>query len=162
MSRSVLGIFALAALASIAASAVSPSTKLTIVADFQGPHSKPAMTQMQRELDRILLGTGLSVDWKAKPQAASSTYENLVVVRFKGKCILEPVGLLYDERGPLAFTHTSDGEVLPFSNERRRLRPCRQTLRPRSRTRSGSRTDPHPHPLQRTLEGGHRQDFALR
>ena len=31
---------------------------------------------------------------------------NLVLVKFKGKCVVEPVGYLYDERGPLATTYT--------------------------------------------------------
>lgn len=28
---------------------------------------------------------------------------------------MEPVPYRYDERGPLAFTHSVDGEILPFS-----------------------------------------------
>ncbi len=28
---------------------------------------------------------------------------------------MEPVPFFYDERGPLAFTHSSDGMVLPFA-----------------------------------------------
>ena len=39
---------------------------------------------------------------------------NLVVVTFHGTCIMEPIPFLYDERGPLAFTYSSDGNVLPF------------------------------------------------
>ena len=40
---------------------------------------------------------------------------DLVLVRFTGKCVLEPVGYLYDERGPMAFTYSTDGVVQPFS-----------------------------------------------
>jgi hypothetical protein len=36
-------------------------------------------------------------------------------VRFNGNCTLDPPGFLYDERGPLAFTYSTDGAVQPFS-----------------------------------------------
>ena len=42
-------------------------------------------------------------------------FDNLVVVRFKGRCVLDPVRWLYDERGPLAFTYTTAGAVQPVS-----------------------------------------------
>ena len=89
--------------------------KLTIVVDFQGPYSARSVSEMQHELEDIMKESGLTFTWRGKKEAASAAYDNLVVVRFKGKCILEPVGYLYDERGPLAFTHTTDGELLPFS-----------------------------------------------
>jgi hypothetical protein len=37
------------------------------------------------------------------------------VVHFKGKCVFEPVPYLIDERGPMAFTYSTDGVVQPFS-----------------------------------------------
>jgi hypothetical protein len=95
------------------------SEKLTIVFDFQGPHSSRSFVEMQQEVAGILKDSGLTLEWRALEQTdrPSETVdsENLVVVRFNGRCILEPVPILYDERGPLAFTHTSDGTVLPFS-----------------------------------------------
>lgn len=95
------------------------SEKLTIVFDFQGPHSSRSVTEMQREVAGILKDSGLTLEWRALERiggtAGNGDSENLVVVHFNGRCILEPVPVLYDERGPLAFTHTSDGEVLPFS-----------------------------------------------
>jgi hypothetical protein len=45
----------------------------------------------------------------------SESYSNLVLVRFKGRCVLEPQPMLYDERGPFAFTYSTEGEVLPFT-----------------------------------------------
>jgi hypothetical protein len=38
-----------------------------------------------------------------------------VVVKFRGTCQMDTMPFLFDERGPLAFTHSTDGEVLPFS-----------------------------------------------
>jgi hypothetical protein len=38
-----------------------------------------------------------------------------MVVRFKGKCVLDPVPYLYDERGPMTFTYSTGGVVQPSS-----------------------------------------------
>jgi hypothetical protein len=94
------------------------SEKLTIVFDFQGPHSSRSVTAMQHEVAGILKDSGLQLQWRALARTSGTSdldEENLVVVRFSGRCLLEPNPILYDERGPLAFTHTSDGTVLPFS-----------------------------------------------
>jgi hypothetical protein len=92
-----------------------PSATLTIVLDFEGPHTAGSVAKMKQEFEGIMKDSGLTFDWRSRDEAANGAFDNLVVVRFKGKCILEPVGYLYDERGPLAFTHTIDGDVLPFS-----------------------------------------------
>lgn len=71
---------------------------------------------MKRELGTILRDSGIRVDWRGQSDvAASDSFPNLVVVKFHGKCRMEPVPYLYDERGPLAFTYSTDGAVLPFS-----------------------------------------------
>ena len=59
--------------------------------------------------------TGLGFEWRLRDDANLATSNHLVVVRFKGKCVLEPVGYLFDERGPLAFTYSTDGAVQPYS-----------------------------------------------
>lgn len=109
----VLLILALTPCAPAAAPVLSQ--KLTIVLDFNGPHSARSIEEMKTELGTILDGSGLELDWRSPEEASRATVDNLVVVRFNGTCILEPVAYLYDERGPLAFTHTSAGEMLPFS-----------------------------------------------
>ena len=114
--RHVLRAFPLAALAALlpAASPVR-STALTIVLEFQGPHSERSIQEMKHELESIMRGSGVSFDWRTRSEVKNESFANLVVVRFKGKCVLEPVPYLYDERGPLAFTYSSGDEILPFS-----------------------------------------------
>jgi hypothetical protein len=90
-------------------------SKLTVVLDFKGPHSARSIQEMKNELRVILDGAGLELNWRSPEEATQSAVDNLVVVRFNGTCILQPVPYLYDERGPLAFTYTSAGELLPFS-----------------------------------------------
>ena len=92
-----------------------PPAGLTIVMDFQGPHSERSVAEMKRELEGILKGSGLAFDWRTRDHAGEAVYPDLILVKFKGKCVMEPVGYLYDERGPLAFTYSTDGNMLPFS-----------------------------------------------
>jgi len=89
---------------------------LTIVFRFDGPYSGKSLLEMKRELGTILQDSGILIDWRDQGDvAASDSFPNLVVVKFRGKCRMEPVPYLYDERGPLAFTYSTDGAVLPFS-----------------------------------------------
>jgi hypothetical protein len=54
------------------------------------------------------------LDWRLRSEAFANSYRDLVVVRFKGTCKIEPVPYVYDELGPLAFTYRTDGTVQPF------------------------------------------------
>lgn len=88
---------------------------VTIVLDFLGPRSERSVLEMKRELEGIMKTSGLAFEWRTREEASQPTLNHLVVVRFKGKCVLEPVGYLYDERGPLAFTYSTDGAIQPYS-----------------------------------------------
>lgn len=102
----------LAAVITLAARAAD----VTVVLDFDGPYSDRSIGEMKREAEGILKDTGTTLAWRTPGQAAGQSFpDNLVLVKFKGKCMLEPVGYLYDERGPLAFTHSADGNLQPFS-----------------------------------------------
>jgi len=102
-------------LASLALACAARAADVTVVLDFDGPHSDRSVEQMKRETQDILKTAGLHLEWRARADVGRRAYDNLVVVRFKGRCVLEPVPILYDERGPFAFTYNSDGAVLPFS-----------------------------------------------
>ena len=97
----------------LAAPAANPV--VTVVLDFRGPHSARSLDEMKREAAAVMKPSGVRLDWRTRAELGTSNFENLVVVRFKGKCVLEPVGYLYDERGPLAFTHSTAGEIQPYS-----------------------------------------------
>jgi len=105
----------LCAVDAVAASAVQGG-ELTIVFGFDGPSSRQSVQAMKREVDAIMHDSGVQVNWRDRKDIhPTDSFTNLVVVTFHGKCVMEPVPFLYDERGPLAFTNTSDGDVLPFS-----------------------------------------------
>ena len=110
MPRSLLCLLAMIGLPGVACAA-----DVTVVIDFDGPHSDSSVQQMKRETEDIFKSAGVHLEWRRRGDVGLGSYENLVVVHFKGKCVLEPVPILYDERGPFAFAYNSDGEVLPFS-----------------------------------------------
>lgn len=70
---------------------------------------------MERETEGILKASGLHLDWRMAADAARESFDDLVVVQFKGTCKVEPVPYVYDELGPLAFTYSADGTVQPFT-----------------------------------------------
>jgi hypothetical protein len=70
---------------------------------------------MERETEVILKSSGLRLDWRLAADAARESFDDLVVVQFRGACKVEPVPYVYDELGPMAFTYSSDGNVQPFT-----------------------------------------------
>jgi hypothetical protein len=89
---------------------------ITIVLDFQGPRSEIAVTEMKREFAGIMKDSVVRFDFRSRAQVYEDAPTDLVIVKFTGKCVLEPAGYLYDERGPMAFTYSTDGVVQPFSS----------------------------------------------
>jgi hypothetical protein len=90
---------------------------ITVLLQFEGDYSDVSIAEMGRELNSIMKDAGVRFDFKQlKDVGSNESFSDLVVVKFRGKCQMEAMPpYLYDERGPLAFTHTSDGVVLPFS-----------------------------------------------
>lgn len=116
MRRAALGLLLTASFALRASAGTRPvSADLTVLLDFQGPRSDKAVAAMEGETQNILKPTGLRLDWRGVAGASQGSYKDLVVVRFKGDCVVKPVPIVYDELGPLAFTYTTDGDVQPFS-----------------------------------------------
>ena len=97
--------------------AIQAKTSLTLLIQFENRHSQESFDAMKREL-KVLM-KDVAVDWRLVGEMqAGESFPDLVVVKFKGACLMETVvpPYLIDERGPLAFTHTADGRVLPFSD----------------------------------------------
>jgi hypothetical protein len=95
---------------------VKAASAVTLVLQFDDTYSVKSLNAMKREVNLIVGESGITVDWRLIADVRSSeSFESLVVVRFRGACIMQPVPYLMDERGYYAFTHISDGNVLPFS-----------------------------------------------
>ncbi len=109
------------------------SPQLTVILDLHGAqYQEGSIREMESETQRILSQAGLRLDWLRKEDVPPfAQFDNLVLFRFTGNCVVEPNPMMFDERGPLAFTSSSDETVLPFGEVRcDRLRASLQrTLR---------------------------------
>src|SRR5579864_1897771 len=105
----------LTAIAAVPVAAMPPSgADVTVIVNFKGSYSAPAVKFMQQEVAQVLKGTGVTVDWRSRSEAGDAVFNDLVVMSFKGSCVFSPAPLPYDELGPYAITRTTGGEVQPF------------------------------------------------
>lgn len=112
---SIIGTALLAAPVVFAATAAEPSP-VTLLLQFEEKRSDVMLDAMKQELSTIMKDSGYRFDYRLAEDAASGeVYPELVIVKFKGRCAMDRIPLPFDERGPFGFTHTVDGEVLPFS-----------------------------------------------
>jgi hypothetical protein len=92
-------------------------SRLTVVMDFQGPWSASTAREMQKESARILSPAGVRIDWKLRGEALPlNPASSLFVMTFHGSCQFDPQPPVYDELGPYARTHETNGEVQPFGD----------------------------------------------
>jgi len=87
---------------------------VTVVLDIKGSFAPGALRQMQKEAENIIGTSGIELGWRMRDDASGGTFNDLVVLTFKGACVLDPTPVLHDELGPYAFTRVSNGEVQPF------------------------------------------------
>ncbi len=98
----------------------SSTNPLTVVLDIQdNRYSRSSLSAMKTETERILKETGMTLDWRLKSElGAYPEFANVVVFTMTGSCSANTAPMMIDERGPLALTYTSDGEILPFGELR--------------------------------------------
>jgi len=71
---------------------------------------------MQREAAAVLAGSGLKLNFKLRSDSVTGdSYDDLVLMSFHGRCLMDSFPPVMDERGPYAFAHTINGEVQPFA-----------------------------------------------
>jgi hypothetical protein len=94
-----------------------PGQSVTVLVDFEKPYSTASIDALRGELQTLFASSGLKIDVRLKSELPpGSEFNQLVVFKMKGACSMlpMPVGALSDERGPLAMTYSSDGELLHF------------------------------------------------
>lgn len=112
MVRFILPILC-AALPMMASEAKKPVTVILDLHDVR--YSEGSLSAMKTEAQRILSRAGVSLDWRKKDDLGEyPQFGEVVIFRFTGRCVMDPIATLFDERGPLAATATSDDDVLPF------------------------------------------------
>jgi hypothetical protein len=100
----------------IAAKTPAGGADVTVIVNFKSAYSAPAIKAMEREVGQILKSSGVTVDWRLRDQATDTTFNDLVVITFKGSCVFNPMPIYYDELGPYAITRTTGGTVQPFGD----------------------------------------------
>jgi hypothetical protein len=98
----------------VAAKEPAAGADVTVITTFKNSYSVTSIKAMEQEVARILKSSGVSVDWRSRDEAASATFNDLVVMTFKGSCQFNPMPVVYDELGPYAITRTTGGQVQPF------------------------------------------------
>ncbi|MDQ6707465.1 MAG: hypothetical protein M3Z85_15995 [Acidobacteriota bacterium] len=114
-------LFLLTTVGSLLAAPAGVAPPITIFLAFEKQPSDSTIEEMKREVALILRPSGLRLDWRLlnEPRGPES-FADLVVMKFAGHCQMSPVPY-YSELGPasegaaLAYTKTSEGRILPFS-----------------------------------------------
>jgi hypothetical protein len=89
---------------------------LTVLLTIEGSADEAALKEMKHELRSIMRDAGKEVDVRFRHDASSDEiFEEVVLVKLKGKCKIDRIYPYMDERGPLAFTHAVNGDILPFA-----------------------------------------------
>jgi hypothetical protein len=94
------------------------TARVTIILQFEARHSEPSISEMKRELQSLMHGSGVELNWRRLDElSASDSFPSVVVVTFHGACemgVLAPPPL--SEPVALAYAHVSNGSVIPFAD----------------------------------------------
>ncbi|GAB4369477.1 MAG: hypothetical protein OHK0021_12460 [Bryobacter sp.] len=92
------------------------TSSLTVLVSVDGHADHAALREMKQELSSIMQEAGRKVEVRLRTEAAKDeTFDDVVLVKLKGNCKVDRLIPYMDERGPLAFTHVTDGVILPFA-----------------------------------------------
>ncbi|MFO0283839.1 MAG: hypothetical protein ACK532_18180, partial [Acidobacteriota bacterium] len=87
---------------------------LTVLLSVEGKASAAALAELKSELNEIMKNAGRKLDVRLREESVShENFDDVVLVRLKGTCTMERLTPFMDERGPLAWTHSTDGVILP-------------------------------------------------
>jgi hypothetical protein len=91
--------------------------QLGVLLDVKQELSASVRMSMRQEFNRLVATPGLDIRWSALGDAASKqAFDRVVIVRMHGACSGKlPDGYEDVSSDTLAYTHVSDGKVLPFA-----------------------------------------------
>lgn len=92
-------------------------TRLTVLLSAETALPQSLAHELARETGRLMQPTGVTADVRWRHDVATGEeFEEVVVFKLRGTCRLADFAAFIDERGPLAWTHTVGGEILPFGD----------------------------------------------
>ncbi|HLY15962.1 MAG TPA: hypothetical protein VKR61_02000 [Bryobacteraceae bacterium] len=97
--------------------AALPGADLSVILDFEASHSTPATAAMKLEAEKLLKGSGVTLEWRMLSELSpEESFPRIAVVKLKGRCEMTPfVPAAADVAAPLGITYREDGRVIPFS-----------------------------------------------
>jgi len=130
----------------------------TIIFSFEKTHSPFALEEMQRETERLL---PVRINWMRREDLSlGQSFDRVAIITMKGNCEAHldfPAPL--SKRVALAYTHTSDGLVLPFADvECDRVRALTRPVNDRQLGRALGRVLAHEMHHILTRSGSHTKD----
>jgi len=108
----------------------SATRNVTVLVNFEKPHSDVSVMAMRHELRELLEPAGISVEVMLKTEMpASPQFSELFVFAMKGWCSMNAMPAISNVRGPLGLAFSSNGEILHFGEvECDRVRQCLQRV----------------------------------
>lgn len=94
------------------------TARVTLIVQFEAQHSEPSVNEMKRELQNLMRDSGVELNWRSLNEvSASDSFPSVVLVTFHGTCAMKPLAPpLPAEPIALAYTHISNGTVIPFAD----------------------------------------------
>ena len=90
--------------------------QLTVLLSIEEKVSDTALLELKSELNTIMKDTGRKLNVRLREDSQpNESFEDLVLVKLKGSCTMQRTLPFMDERGPLAWSHSTDGAILPFA-----------------------------------------------
>ena len=91
---------------------------VTLILQFDAQHSEPSVNEMKRELQNLMRGSGVDLNWRSLNEISSTdSFPSVVVVTFHGTCQTKPSAPpLPADPVALAYSHLSNGTVIPFAD----------------------------------------------
>lgn len=104
----------------VSAAGLSRTTRppVTVILEFEKPHSDVSLRAMRQEVEHLLGDAGLQVDFRLRRDLpAYSEFPDLVLFKMRGSCTMDnwhPAASLDNHPAPLGMTYSENGRLLHF------------------------------------------------
>jgi len=83
--------------------------------EFENKPAPAVVQSLRDEVGFLMAPNGLRFEWRSLPESQQTTWADLAVVKFWGRCEVLPFAVNSQTDNRLAWTHVTDGAVLPFA-----------------------------------------------
>jgi len=83
--------------------------------EFENKPAPGVLQALKEEVDFLTAPNALHIEWRSLQENDRSTWPELAVVKFSGRCEIIPSATPFQPGQRLGWTHISDGVILPFA-----------------------------------------------